>query len=480
MKQNKSFSPAATGASFVGISLVLSLLFDLLFFEKTPGISFVIYIAAIAGGLFALAHSLKRPLPKSALWLLLPLGFFAAMVAVRASPLLIFLDIFASLLLLLLIARVSFRDNLKGFKLLDYAKIPLLPLKFFAPLLQTFATFFALRSTVKNHSLTIQITRGILLAIPALVIFLALFTSADLVFQKYVTDAFDLQFDSATIARAVVISLVTLGFTGAYAYIFRQQSEQSVGAISATTTPARIGKVEVSILLGSVAALFLLFIVVQLAYLFGGQSNISGQGFTYAEYARKGFFELLLVALVAFAMLWVADKTAAKSKLGHSLGFRVLSSVLIAQVLLIMASAFKRLYLYEQVFGFTTLRLYSHVFVMFLAVIFVLLLIKILKNQNENRFAFPAFMTTIAFLASMNLLNPDAFIARQNLDRFYQTGKLDSHHMAGLSEDALPEVKTAINATTGSTKRHLLTSLDVRSAPSNWQSWNLARNQSSR
>jgi hypothetical protein len=473
-----NLTPTSKAAAFAGVSLILGLLFDLLFFGKLPGISVAIYATAIIGGLVALASYVKRPLPAPALWLLLPLGFFATMVAVRASHLLTLLNILASLLLLLLIARLTFHDNLRKFNLWDYAKIPFLPFKFAVPLASTFAAFFAARSKVSDNPLAGQIVRGVLLTVPLLVVFLALFASADLVFQRYVTDVFNISISPTTVARTIIVTIVTLAFTGAYSYIFSQSKEPS----SVPTPEARfsVGKVESSILLGSVSVLFLLFILVQLTYLFGGQSNISALGFTYAEYARKGFFELVVVAVVAFAMLWAADRTVAKSSRGHTLGFRLMSSALITEVILIMASAFKRLYLYEQAYGFTTLRLYSHVFVVFLAVIFVLLLIKILRNQTENRFALPAFIAAVGFLVAMNLLNPDAFIARQNLDRYHQIGKLDGQYLGSLSEDALPEIKTAISITSGETKQQLVSSLAGRTEPTDWQSWNLARSQSTR
>src|SRR3982751_4842731 len=127
-------SPTTQAAALASASLMLGLLFDLLFYDKLPGVSVVIYVAAIVGGLLALAGYLKRPLPKPALWLLLPLGFFAAMVAIRASHLLTFLNILACLLLLLLVARLALHASLRRFNLLDYVKIPFLPLKFFTPL----------------------------------------------------------------------------------------------------------------------------------------------------------------------------------------------------------------------------------------------------------------------------------------------------------------------------------------------------------
>ena len=479
MKSVAPTSPAAQAAALAGASLVLGLLFDWLFFGNIPGVSFGLYVAAILGGLFALASYLKRPLPKTALWLLLPIGFFAAMVAVRASEMLAVLNIFATLLLLLLVARVALRDELRAFNLLDYARIPFLPFKFIAPLFRTLGDFFTPRSGATNRALTGQIIRGVLLALPVLILLVTLLASADLVFQRYVTAAFSLNFDSETVGRIVLVSLVTLIFTGAYSYIFRARTE-APAASSPVPASSAIGKVEMSILLGSVNTLFFLFILVQLAYLFGGTSNRSSQGFTYAEYARKGFFELLAVALVTFGMLWGADKYAAKSARGHSRKFKILSGILIAEVIMIMVSAFRRLYLYEQAFGFTELRLYSHVFVIFLAVIFVLLLIKILRNQLENHFALPAFIAAILFLVGMNLLNPDAFIARQNLDRFQQTGKLDASYIGSLSDDAHQEKLKTIDVASGAEKDKLIDSLDRRTMPLDWQSWNLSRSQAGR
>lgn len=462
--------------AIAGVSLALGLLFNYLFFEKVPGISIVIFVAAIVAGLLGLAKYFQRTLPLPALWLLAPIGFFASMLAVRASELLGFLNVLASLALLLLVARLTFRDDLKRFSLLDYARLPFLPLRFIAPLFRTLGEFFALRSAARNSGLALPIFRGVLLALPALVIFLILFSSADLVFQRYVAGAFELHISSVTVARTILVTIVTLLFIGAYSYIF-PKAEPAPADLPAPPTFA-IGKLEISILLGSVGALFLLFLIVQLAYLFAGSGNLSGLGFTYAEYARKGFFELLAVAVIAFGMLYLSDKFVAKPARGHSRMFQALSGLLIAEAIVIMASAFKRLYLYEQAFGFTTLRLYSQVFVIFLAVIFVLLLIKILRNQPENRFAFPAFVVAIAFLVAMNLLNPDAFIARQNLDRFYQTGKLDAEYIGQLSDDAYSEKIKAAGVASAASKDKLIDALNRRSVPSDWQSWNLARTRS--
>jgi hypothetical protein len=474
--ENASTSPFTKALAVTGISLLLGLLFNYFFWEQLPGLAFPVFVAAIIAGLVALAAGLNRPIKSQVLWLFVPLGFFSGMVAFRASPPLLLLNLLATLALLLLVARLTNGGRLTRFNLIDYLKIPFLPFKFFAPLGRTMSDMVGLGQFYKSRPLTAQILKGVVIAIPVLIVFGLLFGSADLIFQKYLTKLFDIHINEVTVARTLIVLLVAAAFTGAYAFIFGAESKP---ATEPTGSKPAVGQVESSIVLGSVGVLFFLFILIQLAYLFGGASNISAQGFTYAEYARKGFFELIAVAVITGGLLWAADKTVAKTAGRHTASFRILSGLLIAEVILIMASAFKRLYLYEQAYGFTTLRLYSHVFVIFLAVVFALLLVKILRDQPEHRFIFPVFITAIIFLAGLNLLNPDAFIARQNLDRYHQTGKLDGAYLGRLSADARPEVEKALSATTGQTHTDIEAALQAHdrslSGDTDWQSWNYAR-----
>lgn len=67
--------------------------------------------------------------------------------------------------------------------------------------------------------------------------------------------------------------------------------------------PLFLGFVELSIVLGSVVTLFTIFVVMQFQYFFGGHTNINVEGFTYSEYARRGFGELVTVAFFALLML---------------------------------------------------------------------------------------------------------------------------------------------------------------------------------
>jgi hypothetical protein len=199
-----------------------------------------------------------------------------------------------------------------------------------------------------------------------------------------------------------------------------------------------MGVIEIAILLGSITTLFLLFIAIQVTYLFGGEAHFASQGLTYAEYARKGFFELVMVAIFSFLIISQSAKQIALENGKHFLIFRAMTSVLIVEVIVILVSAFARLSLYEHAYGFSEIRLYSHALMIWLAVVSVLLAYQINKGEEESRFAFRAFIAVVVLLFSMNMLNPDLFIAQKNIERYKAGGALDTAYLASLSDDALP------------------------------------------
>lgn len=471
--------------------MFLGLLFDYFFYDKIPGISFPLYIVLIVTAFFVIANFLKKQVNKEVFWLLVPLIFFSAMVFVRSSELLTFLNVIASLLLLLIITEISFGERIKNFLVGDYIKIFFLPFKFIRPLLQILSNLFSLQGVNKNRKVLSQIIKGILMAIPILFIFLLLFSSADLIFQKYVSNLISINIEPETVFRSILILIATLVYIGTYAYSMREKENKI--ATQQNNKSHSLGHIESSILLGSVNSLFFIFILIQLTYLFGGESNISAQGFTYAEYARRGFFELIAVAIISLLLLLMTEKYVVKKETGHAIGFKFLSTILVIQVILIMASAFTRLSLYEESYGFTTLRLYSHAFIILLAVVFCLLLYKIYKDKRENAFAFHIFISITLFLIVMNFLNPDAFIARRNIERFTAIGKLDIYYLSRLSDDAIPDTIKVLNVSNEDLRKSFARELYLRTQNSDssfakdrkkyfskWQSFNISRMKADR
>jgi hypothetical protein len=470
----------------VGASVGLGLIFDLLFYDKLPGVSFPLYMGIVVGGIMVAARTYKVAMYRSTLYILLPLAFFSGMVFVRAGGFITFLNILASLYLLGLFLYAVFAPQVRNFVSQDYlAPVLKLPIHLARRARQTIVELSGVRSVARKHKSLPQVLRGVLITLPIVLLFGALMTSADLVFRKYMTDLFSFDLDSVMYFRLISIAAVSIIFVGVFGYLLRKPEDSKSGlevekpGLLASIFGKGKGGIEATILFGSLNALFLGFIIVQLTYLFGGEQNILAQGFTYAEYARKGFFELIAVAALLFALIVTTERALLQKGQQHSTQFKFLSAALILQVIVLMASAFKRLSLYESAYGFTSLRVLSHIFVVWLVIVFAILLYRIFVDQRESTFAFLSFLSVLALLAFINILNVDAFAARKNIDRYYRTGKIDVSYLARLSDDAILETSRLLDKP-GAHHAELVSALtakrhDLIQKEENWQSTNLAR-----
>jgi hypothetical protein len=163
---------------------------------------------------------------------------------------------------------------------------------------------------------------------------------------------------------------------------------------------------------------------------------------TYAEYARRGFFELVWVAGLTLPLLLVLDRLRPDDRAVELL-FRALAGVTILLLVVVMISAVQRMRLYVDEFGLTELRLYPTAFMVWLAIVFAWFAATALRGQGR-RFAIGAVCAGFATLLGLNLLNPDAFIARANLERTASSRPVDLGYLFSLSGDAVPMLIDAL------------------------------------
>jgi len=417
-------------------ALFLGIVSTVLFYEQGLGLNFSLFVATVAVcGLF-LSHIFSQRTNREQYLLIGIALFFSLMVFVRSSEILTFFNIVGCVLLFLIIVNTFAGKRIQEYLPSEYIRLLLLPLHFVKSFFKTFLEMVSLRGVFGEHSKTKEIVRGGIMAVVAIVIFGALFASADAVFEKIISSIFTFKLGEDIVGRFIFGAVITLFFIGTFGFMFR--------GLRPNTTPVQgntlrnLGAVEVAILLGSINVLFFLFIVLQLAYLFGGESHFASAGLTYAEYARKGFFELILVAILSYLIISFAETQVVKKEERHLLSFKIASALLVAQVILILVSAFMRLSLYENAYDFTEIRLFSHALMIWMGVILVLLSHHIWVNGERAIFAFRTFCTVVLLLFVMNMLNPDVFIAKKNLKRYADTGNIDAKYLASLSSDALP------------------------------------------
>ncbi len=418
-----------------GLSIVLGALNVYLFFNHEIGLNFPIFVvSAIIVGVIISSAFLRR-LSNTELAVLATAIFFATMVYFRASEALTVFNVLATILSLLTFVAIMTRKNLRSFVTLDYIKVVLLPFSFLAPFFATISEVVSLRNIGSKNPRTKEIIRGSIMALVALVVFTWLFASADAVVGKILSNFFSFNIPDDFFGRVILGTFVASFCIGAFSFIFRKVHAEP---LSAEPTKRNLGMLETKILLGSVCTLFFAFILLQISYLFGGAEHLLAEGLTYAEYAREGFGQLVFVAVLSFIIISFTARQIEQRDGSHPREFKILSGILVIEVIAILVSAFSRLSLYENAYGFSEARLWSHAFMIWLAFGLLLLAYHIWKDSKDSTFSFYAFCSIVVFLATMNTVNPDVFIAQQNLERYEETGKIDAAYLASLSTDALP------------------------------------------
>jgi hypothetical protein len=306
--------------------------------------------------------------------------------------------------------------------------------------------------TGRVHSRVLTAARGALLSVPPLVVFGALFVAADPVFERYVQDAtrFVAEDIVARIGFALVIAWIAAGLLRS---LLPQHSPLALPKLP--TVPSG----EVTIVLGVVTALFTAFVAVQASWLFNGAEALAGSvGLTAADYARRGFFELVMAAALTLPMLIAADALVRPATPAARRTLRLLSASLLVLVLIVMASALQRMALYTERFGLTESRLYASVFMAWLGVVFAWFLVTTLRGRR-TRFAAGPIAAGVLAVFALAILNPDALIARVNLERARDGAAVDIKYLSHLSADAVPELLRHVDAIPSGARCELVRSL---------------------
>lgn len=463
------------------MSLGLALLFNFLFFGKAIGVSAFIFTAVLLMAVFLFGKYQKISFQKS-WWLIILIGFFALMPSIRESDFLTFLNVCAALGLLMLLAHQLAGTPAFVMKIIDYfALVFVVPFRMLIRAIATLLMIGQVHSSVKNREIWLRIIKGVVMALPILIILGLLFSMADLAFSEFVNNIITIDISEHT---AQYVALLIFAFVAGLSFLsyiyFPKQTIQTLP--EKTDDVVRSNKrIEVIVFLGLISALFLVFIIFQITYLFGGENNIINAGFTYAEYARRGFWELLAVAMLSLLVLLASEKYAgAESKKDNH--FTIPALILIAEVVIVIISAFKRLSLYIDTYGMTELRFYVAGFIILLLALFILLGVKFIKSKQENFFAFGTLISVIAFLVIVNAINPDSFIIKSNIKQYNRTGKIDASYIGILSADAEAGKIEVYGKLQGDDKMilgsYLLNQQEIlQDSSKHWQSANVSRSK---
>ncbi len=430
----------AINFSFFG-SFVLGILFTILFYSKSIGLNLMIYTIILGSFLLSLKvlfFGLKK-LNFFDLIAFVPSALAIASIFHQNTTILVF-DVLFILLIIMPITYYSvFKDKLKNFSYLNSFLLYLNSVAgFIVALPKLFAGIFGISKYVhfenrKTTSIMISIFIGLILLIPLAGIFLALMASADVAFKNTITKVdLDLSLNQIFLTIFVTCAFIYLTssiFISNYLELFVEPANKAKKGINTIVS---------TILLTGMNLIFILFNVVQLVYYYANHDKVADLGLTYSEYARQGFWQLQVVSIIAFIIVYIVSNYSFSVSPKAKVVTKTLMSLFIINILFVIYSAHNRMSLYESGYGLTELRLFPHLFMALEAVLFIYLLFANFSQKILQNFSLFSFVSIALFLLSLNIINPDKLIAKHNIEHFRsgELNELDTDYLMTLSSDA--------------------------------------------
>lgn len=287
----------------------------------------------------------------------------------------------------------------------------------------------------KKKRIIRSVTLGLLICIPLVPMILVLLGSADAVFGQMLYDVFlDFTIDAKTIDNIgtfvkIVIEVAVIGGLayGVFTYFTNKECKESIeqmASASKTNYDVYIA-MTVNVI---ICVIYMIFSAIQIFGLFLGKMTLP-EGYTYASYARRGFFQLVFVCL--FNILLVLCTLAYFERIKALKG--ILTVISICTYIMVASSAF-RMILYISEYSLTFLRL----FVLWALFIISLVMVGVLGYIYDSDFKLMRYMVVTLMIGYLvfSAVHPDYWIARYNLA---QSEGVDTYYLEEqLSLDAAP------------------------------------------
>jgi len=444
--------------------LVSALSFSAFVLPQRAGVSVPLFVLIQAGFLYRLMPQ-KKPL-----FLLMPIFILALNTFLSANPMWQTTNLFVAALLYGLMAvwmtsGVSLKDNSAA-----------LFLRLAGSVSKAFSCFpvpfrWGIEAKKESMPLLRRIFIGLAISLPVLCFLVLLLSMADMIFSHAVAHFFEGLF--RFISPGAIMRFFFGVFVGLYLF----------GVLYGALAPEREETAEderaqrvgdcmiLNIVLSSVLLVYTLFVIIQFRYLFAS-SDALPYGLNFATYARRGFFELLFLTGVNIVfILLTVHLTKTQRGAGAKLT-KLLCLYLCAVTVVLLISSFYRMWLYSSDDGLTRMRLLVFGFLAFQCIGLLVTFFYILKPSFNIVLIY--CLIALSYYLLLNLVPIDRVVARDQVNRYIETGRAGISYTLTLSPDAAPEIARLLRSGNGHTQERARAYFDTIEGSAGWRQWNLS------
>ena len=463
--------------------IILSLLQSILFWEKEPGISVMLFVISVLVGLIYLMYKDKKVENKKAFLLAIPITLLSATYFIYHNTLFQTTNVLIIVMLTIIMCIYATRLHVKIQELLTKA-IELLAGTFesIRDVIDSLKHKFTKKEDIENEKSEKrkQILKSFIYAIPVVFIVFLLLMSADSIFANIFENIFG-EFKNIFMAenfvmfclRICIIVIFFFIFSGFLVNLlkkdtmFNSENEEKMVEI-------HIEKMTLNMILSILNIFYFMFSIIQFTSLF---SNIHTNDFDYATYARQGFFQLMLISLINIVMIVLAKVNKGNIS-NYTKGMSMLTLLF---TIVILLSAFFRMNLYEKAYGYTYLRLFVY-YILATEFILILPIGLWILDKKIDIVKWTIGIVTIMYVI-LNFSNIESTIAKRNVDRYFENQEENEidleylfHHTG---TDAIGQMKRLLNAKDETVvkrvKEYLLQEKEeLQDTKNSWQETNLS------
>ena len=273
---------------------------------------------------------------------------------------------------------------------------------------------------------------GVLCALPVLLVVVPLLISSDEAFKGLMSQLFSHSFTTilkSLLGIVLAVFVVTYGFSLKHGRVSRLKD----------STFAGIENAYIISFLSAIGVCYLLYLFSQLAYFFSAfRGFLPDEEITYAQYARKGFFEMCVIAVINLVLVFLALALAKKKEGKVCHGIKALTTFIALFSLVIIATALSKMVLYISAYGMTVLRLGTSAFMVFLAVVVLSVILRIyIRKINVGK---TALLTAGCVGLVLGVCNGNAVCANYNYHCYKQKRleTIDVQAMYELGDEGIP------------------------------------------
>lgn len=272
-----------------------------------------------------------------------------------------------------------------------------------------------------------QIIKSIIVVVPIVIIILLLLSSADMMFHNllsFIPDNWG-DFSFSSLLGRIFRFCIFFFYVGASTVYWKETLIND----KIETKSKKISEYTIVLLLTVLNIIYVVFDIIQIRSLWLHQVSTD---ISYAEYARSGFFQLMVISLINLVIILLSKKAKESNYI------KGMSTVMIGLTLIIIVSSFFRMFLYEQAYGYTELRLGVYCILITETILLIPTMIYIFQKKFPLLKYYIVIITCVYTL--VNCVSIDQIIAKNNISRYDRTGKIDIDYLMNYNSDNMKQL----------------------------------------